>query len=75
VKWALVYDRDPRAQIAAINALVLLHGIVIEHGMLKRLAAATTGALRRDRGCRQRPGNRPQIVAGSLICLASTSRG
>jgi hypothetical protein len=42
VKWALIHERDARAQIAAINALLMLHGVVIRHStvrLLNRMAA------------------------------------
>jgi hypothetical protein len=42
VKWSLLHEHDPHAQIAAIKALVALHCLVIEHGMLKRIAATRT---------------------------------
>ena len=47
MKWALIHVRDPRAQIAAINALLMLHGIVIQHRTMQLLsrAAGTTREL------------------------------
>jgi hypothetical protein len=42
VKWELVAERDPAAQIAAINALLILHGVVIRHStvhLLNQIAA------------------------------------
>jgi len=35
VKWALIHEHDPRGQIAAINALLMLHHVVIEHRTMR----------------------------------------
>jgi len=50
MKWALIHERDPRAQIAAINALLMLHGIVLRHSIMRLsngLAATNAETTRR----------------------------